>query len=191
MCWSYHLSYLILIVLHAYICIGSIIPRKQRLRRSSKLMAHDPFTLVIAPDASHQAVGQVYIDDEITLAHELHQAFIWRELLWQPTSDDPSSQGAVSTGQSMTLTNRRHPDSTENTSSSAAPFNTVERLLILGQSTPPRQVTLEITSNKLIESDECPSKIVLEFTYESSTGVLTVKKPDVRIADDWTIVVEY
>ena len=177
-----------------YACVGSIIPRKQRLRRSSKLMAHDPYTLVIAPDASHQAVGQVYIDDEITLAHELHQAFVWRELLWEATSTDPSSQSAVISGQSMTLTNRRHPDSTENTSNSAASFspaNTVERLLILGQRTQPRQVTLEITSDKLIESDECPSKVVLEFTYESSTGVLTVKKPDVRIADDWTIAVEY
>ena len=177
-----------------YACVGSIIPLKQRLRRSSKLMAHDPFTLVIAPDASHQAVGQVYIDDEITLAHELHQAFVWRELLWQPTSNDPSSPGAFSTGQSMTLTNRRHPDSTENKSSSPtsfSPANNVERLLILGQSIPPRQVTLEIASDKLIESDECPSKIVLEFTYESSTSVVTVKKPDKRIADDWVISVEY
>lgn len=42
---------------------GSIIFRKERYRRSSKLMKNDPYTLVIAPDSKGQASGSLYVDD--------------------------------------------------------------------------------------------------------------------------------
>lgn len=42
---------------------GSIIPRKDRPRRSSSLMHNDPFTLYIALDSNQQASGYLYIDD--------------------------------------------------------------------------------------------------------------------------------
>ncbi|UYV82958.1 GANC [Cordylochernes scorpioides] len=42
---------------------GSIMPRKERIRRSSSLTHHDPFTLYIALDkAGSSASGQLYID---------------------------------------------------------------------------------------------------------------------------------
>ena len=57
---------------------GSILPRKMRLRRSSKLMFHDPYTLVVAPDAAGHAEGALYMDDEISLAHETKERFCLR-----------------------------------------------------------------------------------------------------------------
>ena len=48
---------------------GSIIPRKLRLRRSSKLMVHDPYTLVVALDKKGTAEGSLYMDDEHTLKY--------------------------------------------------------------------------------------------------------------------------
>lgn len=42
---------------------GSIITRKMRYRRSSKLMVNDPYTLIIAPDTNQYANGSLYIDD--------------------------------------------------------------------------------------------------------------------------------
>lgn len=42
---------------------GSIISRKDRPRRSSKLMSRDPYTLVIALDDKNMASGTLYIDD--------------------------------------------------------------------------------------------------------------------------------
>jgi len=42
---------------------GSIIPRKERARRSSALMVNDPYTLVIAVDENQSAIGELYIDD--------------------------------------------------------------------------------------------------------------------------------
>lgn len=42
---------------------GTIIARKLRYRRSSKLMQRDPFTLIVAMDNHRSAQGELYIDD--------------------------------------------------------------------------------------------------------------------------------
>ena len=41
---------------------GSIVPRQMRARRSSTQMAHDPFTLTLAPDDDGSCVGRLYLD---------------------------------------------------------------------------------------------------------------------------------
>ncbi|KAH8387650.1 hypothetical protein KR093_008512, partial [Drosophila rubida] len=43
---------------------GSIVPKKERLRRSSTLMINDPYTLIICLDRQGKAEGTVYLDDE-------------------------------------------------------------------------------------------------------------------------------
>lgn len=43
---------------------GTIIPKKERIRRASTLMINDPFTLVVCLDKSLEAKGTLYIDDE-------------------------------------------------------------------------------------------------------------------------------
>jgi len=42
---------------------GSIIPRKERVRRSSSLTHRDPYTLLITLNASNEAYGELYVDD--------------------------------------------------------------------------------------------------------------------------------
>ncbi|KAJ7957062.1 Alpha-glucosidase [Quillaja saponaria] len=42
---------------------GTIVPRKDRFRRSSTQMANDPYVLVIALNSSQAAEGELYIDD--------------------------------------------------------------------------------------------------------------------------------
>ncbi|CUM52441.1 unnamed protein product [Debaryomyces tyrocola] len=49
---------------------GSIIAKKDRYRRSSKLMARDPYTLTVALDNSGKASGKLYIDDGETFNYE-------------------------------------------------------------------------------------------------------------------------
>ena len=39
------------------------VPRQMRLRRSSAQMAHDPYTLVVAPDSGGGAAGELYLDE--------------------------------------------------------------------------------------------------------------------------------
>lgn len=54
---------------------GSIIPRKLRLRRSTQMMIHDPYTLYVALDGSQQASGSLYMDDEDTFDHEKSNSY--------------------------------------------------------------------------------------------------------------------
>ena len=49
---------------------GSIIAKKDRYRRSSKLMTRDPYTLIVALDKSGKANGKLYIDDGETFNYE-------------------------------------------------------------------------------------------------------------------------
>ena len=42
---------------------GAVLPRQLRLRRSSAQMLHDPYTLVVAPDAAGAAEGELYMDE--------------------------------------------------------------------------------------------------------------------------------
>ncbi|DBA02596.1 TPA: hypothetical protein N0F65_011968 [Lagenidium giganteum] len=54
---------------------GSVLPRKNRVRRSSVLMKNDPLTLVVALDSKSQAHGSLYLDDEQSFAYEKDSAF--------------------------------------------------------------------------------------------------------------------
>lgn len=49
---------------------GSIIPRKERARRSSAAMADDPYTLIVAPDSNGRAEGEIYLDDGSSYAFQ-------------------------------------------------------------------------------------------------------------------------
>jgi len=95
---------------------GSIIPKRMRVRRSSRLMAHDPFTLYIAVDpATQSASGQLYLDDTHTFSYTASKQFLLRnfELHGQ--------------GQTFTFSSRAAPES--------GSFETpawVERLVIVG-----------------------------------------------------------
>lgn len=49
---------------------GHVIIKKDKYRRSSKLLRNDPYTLTFAPDEHGAAYGEVYIDDGETFAFE-------------------------------------------------------------------------------------------------------------------------
>lgn len=46
-----------------YIRGGSVLPRKDVIRRSSNSMRFDPYTLLVALDQNYSAQGNLYIDD--------------------------------------------------------------------------------------------------------------------------------
>ena len=49
---------------------GSIIPRRERIRRSAALTLEDPVSLDIVVDGSNAAKGNIYLDDGITFDYE-------------------------------------------------------------------------------------------------------------------------
>ncbi|KAH3672527.1 hypothetical protein WICMUC_004212 [Wickerhamomyces mucosus] len=59
---------------------GTILSRKDRYRRSSKLTRYDPYTLVIALDSNRKAKGNLYIDDGETYNYKLADQYLYLEL---------------------------------------------------------------------------------------------------------------
>ncbi|XP_060808019.1 neutral alpha-glucosidase AB [Amyelois transitella] len=62
---------------------GTVLPRKERVRRASALMAADPYTLVVALDANNTASGTLYIDDGETYEYR-NNKYIYAKLEYSP-----------------------------------------------------------------------------------------------------------
>jgi alpha 1,3-glucosidase len=136
---------------------GSIVPRKLRLRRSASLMAHDPYTLYVALDSRLQATGDLYLDDETTHAHVDSQALSLRRFTW---ARDGVLRGAAPRG----------------VPSNFRAENRCERVVVAGLPQAPRKVTL--TSQGQAPRD-------LSFEYDVAKKVLTVRKPDFLVVEDF------
>jgi len=150
---------------------GKVLARKMRLRRSAPLMFYDPYTLVVGPDASGMASGILYLDDEHTLAHEDKKAFAVRQFLFE---GGPSQTGG-------TLRCFAGEGTGEYTAS-----NTVERVVIAGQSAAPSKVL--VRTRPTAGADWVSAELV--FSFDADNGVVTVKKPDVPVTADWELVLE-
>ncbi|XP_051127208.1 probable glucan 1,3-alpha-glucosidase [Andrographis paniculata] len=139
---------------------GTIIPRKDRFRRSSTQMEDDPYTLVIALNSSKAAEGELYEDDGKSFEF-LHGAYIHR---------------------GFTFSDRKL------TSSNMAPHDkfssdcTIERIILLGMSPVPKTALIE-PGNKKVAIELGP----LTLRRGAAPSVPTIRKPNVRISDDWTI----
>ncbi|GJP38512.1 hypothetical protein CLOM_g1878 [Closterium sp. NIES-68] len=154
---------------------GSIVPRKDRARRSSTQMEKDPYTLVIALNSTMGAEGELYIDDGKSYAYE-KGAFIHRRFLF--------SNGV--------LRSLPHPDDVAASHSLGAQRQAFETPCVVE-----RVVVFGLPADKLARSREA----VVEGTgvrLEEEVGpawlrpgvpssVLVVRAPRVPIASDWSI----
>lgn len=112
----------------------------------------------------------MYLDDEISLAHEQEDGqphFAHRHFRF-------SDSKLVSSAVNPTSAPRYN-----------AP-NTVERIEIAGQNRVPTRVTLAVVVDGL-----STGPVDVQFFHDASTAVLTLKKPDCRVTDDWSIQLEY
>jgi alpha 1,3-glucosidase len=100
---------------------GTIVPKRERARRSSTLMARDPFTLVVALNSQGEATGELYLDDGETYNFQTG-AFTHRRFTF-----------SSNTLSSVSL----HPSSNFPLASELR----VERIIIRGLSAPPTKVT--------------------------------------------------
>ncbi|KAJ2357628.1 hypothetical protein GGF43_001344 [Coemansia sp. RSA 2618] len=141
---------------------GSIVPTRERRRRSSALMQRDPFTLYVYANRAGSASGQLYMDDGESYAYE-GGAFIERELTFANASlaSRPSARSVVSA---------------EQTAFAAAMAGIrVERVVVVGLSRAFTEATVvedgaERTVDVTCREAEC-----------------TIRDPAVRIAGDWDI----
>ncbi|KAL7141890.1 hypothetical protein ABFS83_08G085100 [Erythranthe nasuta] len=143
---------------------GTIIPRKDRFRRSSTQMEYDPYTLVIALNTSKSAEGELYVDDGKTFEFQ-QGSYIHRRFTFSNGRLTSSNVGPATAGD--------HKYASE---------CTVERIILLGLSTQPKTALIE-PENRKVDITWGP----LLLRGGPGPSVLTIRKPNVRIADDWTI----
>ncbi|WOH07061.1 hypothetical protein DCAR_0626490 [Daucus carota subsp. sativus] len=143
---------------------GTIIPRKDRFRRSSKQMENDPYTLVIALNSSREAEGELYVDDGKSFAFQ-QGSYIHRRFVFSNGKLTSINLAPAATGKSQFVTDC-----------------TVERIILLGHS-PAHKGALVEPSNQKADVEDGP----LMLRPGRTPAVPTIRKPGVRITDDWTI----
>jgi alpha 1,3-glucosidase len=164
---------------------GSIVPTRERPRRSSPLMKQDPFTLRITLSKSGSARGELYMDDGETYSHQQGQV-VWREFRfsrrgrkenWLTSTDLVASGKVVADGFDIS---RYSP---LNAFAKSVEGVRVEKIIILGLPMKPRRV--EVSGVSKIEHTWQDGSSVEK---EGTASVLTLKNPGVQVTQDWAIV---
>ena len=156
---------------------GSIVPRQQRVRRSSALMLHDPYTLVVALDArGSSADGTLYMDDGRSHAHRAANGGLFRRRRF--AYRDGALTGSADGAPTAADAGAHDKD---------APANTVERLVVLGLKRRPSAV---VVASEAAGGGGAAGR-ELGFQYDAATSRLVVRKPDVRVAFDFKIELRF
>ncbi|XP_047340438.1 probable glucan 1,3-alpha-glucosidase [Impatiens glandulifera] len=146
---------------------GTIVPRKDRSRRSSTQMVNDPYTLVIALNSTQEAVGELYVDDgksfEFTKGAFIHRRFVFSN--GKLTSSNIAS--------SSSLGNLQYSSNC-----------VIERIILLGHTSGAKDAVIEPSKRK-VSIERGP----LYLARKNSPTAWTICRPNVRISDDWTISV--
>ena len=122
------------------------------MSRSESPMKNDPYTLFVALDADGTATGELYMDDEVTFSHETRQEFVLATFVatFKGASASIVSSVEVGSGWKTSL-------------DEIALHRMIERIVIMGVSTPPSNVNANGES--------------LGFTFDRDTKVLVCDSP--------------
>jgi len=157
---------------------GSIIPRKDRPRRSTTQMVDDPYTLVVALDKDGYAEGELYVDDGHSYAYTnggyVRRQFRFSNRQLTSTAIGGSPQGQTNSESSSSSSSWTSLLTTKRSSSfKLSDGNLVERVVVLGVAKKPKQVLLSVPG-KGVEK--------LEFEYYPGLGSMNVVRyPNFRI----------
>ncbi|CAL1712026.1 unnamed protein product [Somion occarium] len=167
---------------------GSILPTRERPRRSSPLMKKDPFTLRVALDKSGNARGELYLDDGVTYNHREGQ-IVWREF-------KASKAGKGIKLSSHDLVRAKPTDAVDGVAlASYNPTNDfaksiagvrVEKVVVLGLEKKPTSV--KVAGGKEVTFEFIPG-VAASGKKEGVSSVLIIKDPAVSVVTDWEIVV--
>lgn len=172
---------------------GSIVPTRERPRRSSTSMKKDPFTLRVALSKAGSARGDLYLDDGETYSHEKGQ-FVWREFI----AEKPTKKARTIRLSSKDLGVERPNEAVDGVELKAFnPANEyatsiaevrVEKVIVLGLNAKPTSIKVEAGED--LVWDYTPGVAASE-KKEGTASVLTIKDPKVSIVKDWDIIIQW
>ncbi|XP_067119018.1 neutral alpha-glucosidase AB-like [Centruroides vittatus] len=139
---------------------GTIIPKKERIRRSSSLSHQDPYTFVIALDKSGQSANGTLFVDEGDSFHYKEGDYLLLSLNFN--KNVISSKLTEGPGKFQTKA-------------------WLERIVIIGVTSSPKSIHIDTKDGDSRD---------LQFTYNSETKVLVIRRPAVNIAQEWKITIK-
>jgi mannosyl-oligosaccharide alpha-1,3-glucosidase len=167
---------------------GSILPTRERPRRSSQLMKRDPFTLTVALDTAGSARGELYLDDGESFAHESGQ-FVWREFV-AGTSGKTVRVASTDLGSARPTEAVDHVAlatyDVRNAYAAVAAAIRVEKLVVVGLTRKPSAVKLASGGDL---DWEYTAGVAASTGKEGQASRLVVKNPVANIAGDWEVVI--
>ncbi|EMD31533.1 glycoside hydrolase family 31 protein [Gelatoporia subvermispora B] len=168
---------------------GSIVPTRERPRRASPLMKHDPFTLRVALSTTGTARGELYLDEGETFAHQAGQ-FVWRA--FEATAEKGGKEIRI---RSRDLAARNLDTAVDGVALTTYDARNafakdvarvrVERIVVLGLSREPRSV---VADGKEVHW-EYKAGAAAASKGEGTASMLLVKDPHASITTDWEITI--
>ncbi|XP_035696628.1 neutral alpha-glucosidase AB-like isoform X1 [Branchiostoma floridae] len=142
---------------------GTIVPRKERIRRASSLTNRDPYTFTIALDKQGTATGELFVDDGHSFKYRDNNRFLHKNYLFE---------------------NNKLISRTMDMNGEFDTKSWVERIIIIGLPKAPTTVTIDGIRDIMIDKKN------LEFRYTPDTQTLVIRKPAVNVAQNWSITLQ-
>ncbi|KAI9505397.1 glycosyl hydrolases family 31-domain-containing protein [Coemansia spiralis] len=149
-----------------YVRGGSIIPTRERQRRSSAFMKQDPFTLYVYVSRNDTASGKLYIDDGESYDYE-KGAFIEREFVY-------AEDKLISRSSPFTMESAEHKAFLDKMNNVC-----IERVVMIGLTSQPTVA--------IIRENGAEREILLEYGNCRTGSKCVIRDPTVCIGNDWEI----
>jgi alpha 1,3-glucosidase len=155
---------------------GSIVTRRDLIRRSAPLMWRDPITLVIALDSKGEAHGTVYTDDGETYDFEKGD-YVWRHFSFTPQGKGKTASYSLS-----------------NTDLAANPLNAwtqksepirIDTIVVLGLPQEPQCIREGSVESGIAYTWQPASSSIIKTTSLASN--LTIENADLALTKEWTL----
>jgi mannosyl-oligosaccharide alpha-1,3-glucosidase len=172
---------------------GSIVPSRERPRRSSTSMKQDPFTLRVALGKDSTARGELYLDDGETYDHQKGH-FVWREFVAEKAAKKAKSLRISS----KDLGSAKPDQAVDGVAlSKFEPSNAfaksigdvrVEKIAVVGLPAKPKAVKVE--GGNELAWDFVPG-VTANEKKDGVASLLSIKDPKVLVSSDWSILIEW
>ncbi|KAK0536391.1 glucosidase II [Tilletia horrida] len=198
---------------------GSILPVRERSRRSAELSWQDPVTVVIALNRPNmeselgqvRALGLLYLDDGQTYDYE-DGKFVWRRMVVTEESEGRQvlsnvdeytvrglNEGLMGAGDVTIAPKIENYDAANNAFAASIEHVQVEKIVVLGGERAPTRIHTdhrELEFEWVAGTSARPSlaKGVKAGVLGGGAGVaskLIIKKPGLRVIDAWQIAMEF
>ena len=159
---------------------GSIVTRRDLIRRSAPLMWRDPVTLVVALDSKGEAQGTIYTDDGETYDFEKGD-YVWRRFSFMP-------QGKGKTA-SYSLSNVNLASTSSNAWAQKSEPIRVDTIIVLGLPQEPQCIREGSVESGLAYSWQPPSSSIIKTSSHASN--LTIENADLALTKEWTLAFSF